>query len=185
MLSHNRRKNSLDSQSAFCTHSAVCSLHFVPSLHFVSGLQSAVCMLYQQVSVATIQFIFGYSYSHNTHNLPQNTCVLVTRHFRSFPRYALLSFCKNADITYNVSSNLLTPSPPKNNSCMHSMPVFLEDGAFVNRRVDEVWSEIFNMKNPVTGQQRFPVLRKFITGLLVIPHKNADYKRLFSTVRKN
>ena len=118
MLSHNRRKNSSDSQSAFCTHSAVyilyplCSLHFVPSLHFVSGLQSAVCMLYQQVSVATIQFIFGYGYSHNTHNLPQNTCVLVTRHFRSFPRYALLSFCKNVEITYNVSSNPPTPPPP-------------------------------------------------------------------------
>lgn len=32
----------------------------------------------------------------------------------------------------------------------------LEGGAFVNRRVDQVWCEIFNMKNPVTGQQRFP-----------------------------
>ena len=26
-------------------------------------------------TVAPIQFIFGYIYSHNTHNLPQNTCV--------------------------------------------------------------------------------------------------------------
>ena len=39
MLSHTRRKNSSDSQSAFCTHSAVCSLHFL------SGLQSVVCIL--------------------------------------------------------------------------------------------------------------------------------------------
>ena len=46
MLSPTRRKNSLDSQSAFCTHSAICSLHFVPSPHFVSGLQSAVCILW-------------------------------------------------------------------------------------------------------------------------------------------
>ena len=38
----------------------------------------------------------------------------------------------------------------------------------MNRRVDEVWCEIFNMKNPVTEQQRFPVLGKLITGLLVI-----------------
>ena len=43
MLLYTRRKNSSDSQSAFCTHSAVCSLYFVPSLHFVSGLQSAFC----------------------------------------------------------------------------------------------------------------------------------------------
>lgn len=32
----------------------------------------------------------------------------------------------------------------------------LEGGAFVNRRVDQVWCEIFNMKNPVAGKQRFP-----------------------------
>ena len=46
MLLPTRRKNSLDSQSAFCTHSAICSLYFVFSLHFVSGLQSAVCSLH-------------------------------------------------------------------------------------------------------------------------------------------
>ena len=43
MLSHTRRKNYLNSQSAFCTHTTVCRLHFVLSLHFVSGLQSAFC----------------------------------------------------------------------------------------------------------------------------------------------
>ena len=84
MLSHTGRKNSLDSQSAFCTHSAVCSLHFVPSLHYLSCLQSKVCILYWRVSVAPIQFIFDYSYSHNTHNLPQNTCVWVNSTFSFF-----------------------------------------------------------------------------------------------------
>lgn len=52
----------------------------------------------------------------------------------------------------------------------------------MNRRVDEVWCEIFNMKNPVTEQQRFPVLGNLITGLLVILHGNADCERLFSMV---
>ena len=33
-------------------------------------------------------------------------------------------FCKNVDITYNVFSNPL--SPPKKNSCIHSMPMFLK-----------------------------------------------------------
>ena len=84
MLPHTRRKNSLDSQSAFCTHSAVCSLHFVPSLHYLSCLQSKVCILYWRVSVAPIQFIFDYSYSHNTHNLPQNSCVWVNSTFSFF-----------------------------------------------------------------------------------------------------
>ena len=77
-------KNSLDSQSAFCTHSAVCSLHFVPSLLYLSCLQSKVCILYWRVSVAPIQFIFYYSYSHNTHNLPQNSCVWVNSTFSFF-----------------------------------------------------------------------------------------------------
>ena len=59
-----------------------------------------------------IQFIFGYSYSHNTPNLPQNTCELI-RHFRYFRVKTLLSFCKKLDIPYNVSSNPPTPPPPK------------------------------------------------------------------------
>lgn len=63
--------------------------------------------------------------------------------------------------------------------------IIMADGTFVNRRVDEVWFEIVNMKNLVTGRQRFPVLGKFIAGLLVIPHSNADCERLFSMVRKN
>ena len=53
------------------------------------------------------------------------------------------------------------------------------------RRIDEVWSEIFEMKNVVTGLRRFPTLEKFITTILLIPHINADCERLFSMVRKN
>ena len=43
MLSRIRRKNSISSQSTFCTQSAVCCLHFVRSLVFVPCLQSAFC----------------------------------------------------------------------------------------------------------------------------------------------
>ena len=78
MLSHTRRKNSLNSQSAFRTYSAVCFLNFV------SGLQSAFCTnrcLWHQY--------FGYSYSHNTHNLPQNTCVWVNLTFSFFSALVL------------------------------------------------------------------------------------------------
>ena len=106
MLLHSRQRNSINSKSAFCTHSVVCSLHFVPSLHFVSGLQSALCILYWQVSVAPTQFNVGYSYSHNTHNLPCTkipVCELIRR-FRYF-RVNTFSFCKNVDVTHNVSSN--------------------------------------------------------------------------------
>ena len=34
----------------------------------------------------------------------------------------LISFCKNVDITHNVSSN--PPTLQKRNSCTHSMPMF-------------------------------------------------------------
>lgn len=43
----------------------------------------------------------------------------------------------------------------------------LEGGAFVNRRVDEVWCEIFNVKNPVTGQQRFPCYESLLLASLL------------------
>ena len=45
-----RRKNCINSQSAFCTWSAVCSLHFGPIQHFVPGLQSAFC--FDQIGIA-------------------------------------------------------------------------------------------------------------------------------------
>ena len=49
--------------------------------------------------------------------------VKTTDIFVLFRVNTLLSFCKNVDITYNVSSN--PPTPQKNNSCMHSTPMFL------------------------------------------------------------
>ena len=102
MLLHTRQRNSVDSQSAFCTHSVVCSLHFVRSLHFVSGLQSALCTerypwhqhsLFLVIVIRTTHTIY--------HKIP--VCELI-RHFRYF-RVNTLSFCKNVDVTHNVSSN--------------------------------------------------------------------------------
>ena len=43
MLSRIRRKNSINSQSAFCTQSAVCILSLVCILYPVCSLQSAFC----------------------------------------------------------------------------------------------------------------------------------------------
>ena len=74
------------------------------SLHFVPTLQSAVYILYLVYIfypvcslhfvltgyVAPIQFIFGYSYLHNTYNLPQNTCVRVNSTFSFFSALILL-----------------------------------------------------------------------------------------------
>ena len=54
----------------------ILSLHFVPTLQSVVYIFYPACsLLSAQVSVAPIEFIFGYIYSHNTHNLPQNSCV--------------------------------------------------------------------------------------------------------------
>ena len=41
----------------------------------------------------------------------------------------------------------------------------MADGTVENRRIDKVWSEIFEMKNFVTGLKRFPTLAKFITAI--------------------
>ena len=101
MLSQTRRKNSVDSQSAFCTHYAVCSLHFV------SGLRSAICTnrypwhQYSLFLVTVIRTTYPIY-----HKIP--VCEL-TRHFCYFRFNTLLSFCKKLDITYNVSSNPTTP----------------------------------------------------------------------------
>ena len=120
MLLYTRRKNSSDSQSAFCTHSAVCSLHFVPSLHFVSGLQSAFCTdrypwhqhsLFLVIVIRTTHTIY--------HKIP--VCEL-NRHFRYF-RVNTLSFCKNIDVTYNVSSN--PPTSEKKNKFLHAYHAYL------------------------------------------------------------
>ena len=91
-------------RSAFCTHSAVCSLHFVPNLHFVSGLQSAVYILYEQVSVAPIQFILVTVIRKHTQSTTKYICVTLFDIFVLF-RVNTLSFCKNLYITYNISIN--------------------------------------------------------------------------------
>ena len=65
-----------------------------------------------------------------------------------------------------------------------STSIVMADGTTVNRRIDEVWFQIFGMKNPVTGTSRFPTLAKFMTAILILPHSNADCERLFSMVRK-
>ena len=74
-----RRKNSLDSQSAFCTQSAVYIMYLVYIFYPVCSLHFVLTGY-----VAPIQFIFGYSYLHNTYNLPQNTCVRVNSTFSFF-----------------------------------------------------------------------------------------------------
>lgn len=57
--------------------------------------------------------------------------------------------------------------------------VVTADGTTVDRRIDEVWSEIFGMKNFVTGTQRFPTLAKFMATIMIIPHSNADCEDCF------
>ena len=118
-----RRKNTLNSQSAFCTHSVVCNLHFVPSLHFVSGLHSAFCSPLQSAFCNNRYpwhqyslFLVTYSYLHNTHNRPQNTSVWVYSTFSFFSRVNNLSFCKNVDITDYVSIH----SPTRKKKHLHA-----------------------------------------------------------------
>ena len=81
-------KNSLDPQSAFNIRSAVSSLHFV--LTDIRGSD-------------TVYFLL--SYSHNTHNRPQNTCVWVNSTYLFFTALILFPVEKNVDTTYNVSIN--------------------------------------------------------------------------------
>ena len=52
-----------------------------------------------KVSVAPIQFIFGYSYSHNTYNQPKKYLCLSLLDILVLFCYNTLSFCKNVDIT--------------------------------------------------------------------------------------
>ena len=99
MLSHTRQKKLFRFSVCICTHSAICSLHFV------SGLQSAFCtyryLLYSLILVTVICTIYTIY-----HKIP--VCELIL-HFCSFCINTLLSYCKNVDITYNVSSNPPTP----------------------------------------------------------------------------
>ena len=101
MLSHTRQKKLFRFSVCICTHSAICSLHFV------SGLQSAFCTyryLWHQYSLILVTVICTIYTIY--HKIP--VCELIL-HFCSFCINTLLSYCKNVDITYNVSSNPPTP----------------------------------------------------------------------------
>ena len=105
MLPHTRRKNSLDSQSAFCTHSAVCILHFVPSLHFVSDLHFVLIGIHGTNTVYFWLQLFA------QHTIYHKKYLFVSQFdiFVLFRVNTLLSFFKNVDVTYNVTSNPPTP----------------------------------------------------------------------------
>ena len=61
--------------------------------------------------MAPIQFIFGYSYSHNTHNLPQNTCVWANLTFSFFA--ALILFFPSVRMQTPLTMlQVIHPSPP-------------------------------------------------------------------------
>ena len=96
-----------------CISFPLCSLHSTCCTYCAFCIRSAVCILYWYVTVAPIQFIFGYSRSHNTHNRPQNT-------FPFFSALTLFPLYNNIDITYNVS---IVPPTQKYNSCMHAYAI--------------------------------------------------------------
>ena len=52
-------------------------------------------------------------------------------------------------------------------------------------RMDVVWWYLANLNTPRTSVKRFHNLAKIAEIVLVIPHSNAEPKRLFSIVRKN
>ena len=60
-----------------------------------------------------------------------------------------------------------------------------EDGTSVDHRIDEVCNEIYLMKDPATGQLRFPILSTLIQALIVTPHSKAGCEQVFSVARKN
>ena len=60
------------------------TLQSAVSILYLVYIMYPVCIFYKQVSVAPIKLTFGYSYSHNTHNLPQNTSVRVNSTFSFF-----------------------------------------------------------------------------------------------------
>ena len=65
--------------------------------------------------------IFDNSYLHNTLNRPQHTCVWVNSTFLFFSALTFSTFVKMK--TSLTIFQLLHP-PQKNNTCMHSMPMF-------------------------------------------------------------
>ena len=119
MLSHTRQKHSLDSQSAFCTHSAVYILYLVYILYPVCSLQFVLTGIRGTNTV----YFWLQLFAQHIQSTP-NTYAWVNSTFLFFSTLinTLLSFCKNVDIIYKVSSN--PPTRPNNNSYMHSMPIF-------------------------------------------------------------
>ena len=99
------KKNSSDSQSAFVP--TLQSAFYI--LYLVCSLQSAFCAyryLWHQYSLILVTVIHTIYTIY--HKIP--VCELIL-HFCSFCINTLLSYCKNVDITYNVSSN--PPNPQK------------------------------------------------------------------------
>ena len=80
-------------QSTFCIWSAASSLTFV-----LTGIRGT----------NTIYF-WSQLFAQHTQSTTRYLCVSLFDIFVLFRVNTLLSFCKNADITYNVSSNPLTP----------------------------------------------------------------------------
>ena len=58
------------------------------------------------------------------------------------------------------------------------------DSDKVRKRTDLFWLEVSEMKDSITGIQRFPNLSTLARFLLLIPHSNAFCKGVLSTVRK-
>ena len=53
------------------------------------------------------------------------------------------------------------------------------------RRADDMWVEISNLKDKSTSEQKYVHLPKIMLAILSIPHSNAEDERIFSLVRKN
>ena len=115
--------------------------HYIPdvktlqilSLHFVSTLQSAVCILYPVCNCCLHFVLTGIRgtntvyfwlqlFAQHTQSTTEYLCVSYFDIFVHFRVNTLFSCNKNVDITYNVQVIHL---PQKNNSCMHSMPIFI------------------------------------------------------------
>ena len=61
----------------------------------------------------------------------------------------------------------------------------LPDNILNADRVDVQWHLISQLKDSITGRNKFPLLCQVMKGILVLYHSNADCERLFSVVNKN
>ena len=107
MLSRTRWKKKF--KFSVCISFPLCSLHSTCCTYCAFSIRCAVCILYWHVTMATIEFIFGYNYSQNTHNRQQNT-------FPFFSALIFFPFYNNIDITYNVS--IVPPTQKNTLACM-------------------------------------------------------------------